>query len=138
MDLIGQDGGVAEALKRFRAMGRILYEDPAGDFEIIAGDIFEGATTRGNTNLIVALRVIDGYMLYSHGDKVKKVPLSQFIRAVESGDIEYRNPKEIDVERLSMAIIALDAMANRRSFEEAVHVMEDQFVHQMNTGNEVS
>ena len=118
-------------------MGRVLYEDPRGDFEIIAGDIFEAKTTKGNTNLIVALRVIDGFMLYAHGDKVKKTPFSDFLNAVESGEILWRNPKEIDVERLSMAAIALDAMANRRSFEQSVHVMEEQFIEQMKTGNQI-
>ena len=110
--------------EEFREIGKVIYE--CEKFDIRAGDIFEGKTHKGHTNLIVALRVWDGYMYYLHGDKAKKVPLKFFIRAIENSDIELRYADEIDTERLSMAAIMLDAMANRRTFEESLHIQSEQ------------
>lgn len=107
-------------------MGGVLYKDPAGEFEIHAGDIYEAKTTRGHTNLIVAMRCYEGWMFYAHGDKVKKVPLHEFVRALEAGDLQLRWPDEIDTERLSMCVIMLDAVANRRKFEESLHIKAEE------------
>lgn len=113
-------------LNEFRAMGKVLYVDPKGEFEIHAGDIYEARTTLGHTNLIVALREYNGWMYYAHGDKCRKVLARDFIRSVEDGSLELRWPDEIDKERLSMSVIMLDAIANRRTFEESMDIMADQ------------
>jgi hypothetical protein len=115
-----------EALEQFRNQGQVLYRDPAGEFEIHSGDVFEAKTVKGHTNLIIALRIYEGWLLYAHGDKVRKVPARQFINAIESGEIEIRWPDEIDTERLSLAVIMLDAIANRRTFEESLHVKAEE------------
>lgn len=113
-------------LNEFRAMGKVLYQDPKGEFEIHSGDIYEAKTTLGHTNLIVALRLYDGYLIYAHGDKCKKVKLQEFVRAIEGGELDLRWPDEIDKERLSMSVIMLDAIANRRSFEQSMELMADE------------
>ena len=115
-----------EEAKAFREVGRILYMDPEGQFDIRAGDVFEGETIKGTKNLVVALRIIDGWMLYSHSDKVRKVRIEEFVRSIESGDLELKYVDEIDTERLHMAQIGLDALANRRTWEEALQVQADQ------------
>jgi hypothetical protein len=117
---------LAEKLTNFREQGHILYEDPKGEFSVRSGDIFEAKTIKGHTNLIVALRHYQGWLLYAHGDKVRKVPMKQFVNAIESGEIEIRWPDEIDTERLSMAVIMLDAIANRRTFEESLHIKAEE------------
>lgn len=113
-------------IQQFRNQGQVLYVDPKGEFEIHSGDVYEAKTIKGHTNLIIALRIYEGWMLYAHGDKVKKTPANQFIRAIENGDIEIRWPDEIDTERLSMAVIMLDAIANRRTFEESLHIKAEE------------
>lgn len=121
----------------FRNQGQVLYKDPNGEFEIHAGDIYEAKTIKGHTNLIVALRNVNGFMIYAHGDKCKKTPYKEFIRAVESGDLQLRWPDEIDKERLSMAVIMLDAIANRRTFEESIEIMAenaDEYMAKMHGG----
>jgi hypothetical protein len=106
--------------KSFDQMGKVLYHDKKQGITIRAGNIFEAQTVKGNTNLIVTLRVIDGFMYYCHGDKVKKVKIDNFVSAVEHGDLQPRQAKEIDTERLTMATIGLDAVVNRRTGEEQI------------------
>lgn len=114
-----------QKLQDFRNMGGVLYKDPNGEFEIHAGDIFEAKTILGHTNLIVAMRLIEGWIIYAHGDKCKKVLLQEFVRGIEGGDLELRWPDDVDKERLSMAVIMLDAIANRRTFEQSIDLMSD-------------
>ena len=110
----------------FRGMGKLIYKDPEGNFEIRAGDLYEAKTVKGHTNLLVALRCIEGWVYYAHGDKVRKVQIEQFARAIEIGDLLLKWPDEIDTERLSMSVIALDAMANRRSFEQSLAIKSEE------------
>jgi len=114
-----------QALK-FRESGKILAKQEDGQYEIRAGDIYEGKTVRGHTNLIIALRIIDDFMCYGHGDTVKKTPLEHFLRAIESGDLVLKYLDEIDVERIAMCQIALDAIANRVTFEKAVDMQLEE------------
>ena len=133
-----EEAGMSPLLQ-FRAMGKMIYQDQRQELEIFAGDVFEGKTVRGSKNLIVAMRIHEDqqgkqWMIYMHKGP-KKVPLQHFIRAVECGDLELQNPFEMDVERLSMADIMFDAFANRRSFEEALTVTENQLSEQLQQGN---
>lgn len=104
----------------FKEMGKVLFFSEKDGVIIRAGQIFEARTVKGHTNLIVTGRVYDGYMYYFHGDKARKVKLDQFVKAVMSGDLQPRDPKEIDTERLSLATISIDAIANRRTGEEQI------------------
>lgn len=110
---------------RFDSMGKVLFHDQKAGLTIYAGNIFEGKTVKGGTNLIVAMRVYQGNMYYMHGDKAKKVPLNVFARAVMAGELIPRNIKEVDVERLQMCSIALDSIANRRTAEETINYYGD-------------
>ena len=118
----------------FVTMGKILLESPGDNLCIREGQLLQGKTVTGGTNLIVCMRVVDGHMIYAHGDKVKKIDIDTFIRAVLHGDLEPKMPKEIDTERLSMATIGMDAIANRRTVEEHIDLMgegaEERYLHE--------
>ena len=105
----------------FNDMGNVIYEDKSQGLTIREGQLFEAETVKGGKNLIVAMRrAVDGGILYAHGDKVRKVPIDQFVRAVLWGDLEPKLAQQIDPGRLSMASIGLDAIANRRTAEETL------------------
>ena len=109
----------------FEEMGRVLFLDPSQGIKIHAGQIYEARTVKGHTNLIVTMRVVDGWMVYMHADKAKKVKLDSFVHAVAHGDLQPRRADEIDTERLSMVSIGLDAIANRRTGEEMIEFYGD-------------
>lgn len=106
---------------KFDQMGKLIFFDAENGISIFAGNIFEAKTVKGSTNLIVVMRVINGFMYYMHGDKGRKVKMEQFISAIMHGDLIPRSAKEIDTERLSMCAIGLDAVANRRTAEETIN-----------------
>jgi len=106
---------------KFDQMGKLIFFDAENGVSIFAGNIFEGKTVKGSTNLIVAMRVLNGHMYYMHGDTGKKVPIGQFISAVLHGDLIPRAATEVDTERLSMCAIGLDSIANRRTAEETIN-----------------
>lgn len=105
---------------KFLEMGNLIFVDEKAGLEIREGQIFQAATVKGGKNLIVTMRCLDGFIYYVHGDKVKKVSMYSFVNAVMSGDLEPKHPKDIDTERMSMATIGLDAIANRRTAEEHI------------------
>lgn len=107
----------------FIEMGNVLYVDIKAGLTIREGQLFEAKTVKGGKNLIVAMRNVDGWMIYTHGDKVRKVQMETFVRAVYNGDLEPKHPKEIDTERLSMVQIGIDAFSNRRTAEEHIQIM---------------
>jgi hypothetical protein len=102
-------------------MGKLIFFDAENGVSIFAGNIFEGKTVKGSTNLIVAMRVLNGHMYYMHGDTGKKIPIEQFVSAVLYGELIPRKATEIDTERLSMCAIGLDSIANRRKAEETIN-----------------
>lgn len=118
----------------FRERAKLLASSEAG-YEIYAGDIYEAKTIMGNTNYVIAFRIMDDHMFYGQGDKVKKVPLEHFLRAIESGDLQLKYIDEVDVERIAMCQICLDAIANRRTFEQAVDMQLDQAERIFNGGH---
>lgn len=125
------DGDAFMDVSAFEEMGLYLGGSEKEGMVVRAGQIYEAKTVKGGKNLIVALRVLDGWMYYGHGDKLRKVKCEQFLDAIRHGDLEPKKVKEVDVGRLSMAIIGLDAMANRRTGEEQIQYMgegaEDRF-----------
>ena len=123
----------------FNEMGRELIVDHEAKFTVREGQIFEAPTVKGGKNLIVAMRVVEDangkWMVYTHGDKAKKVPVDVFHRAVLNGDIEPKKPTEVDAGRMSMAMIGIDAIANRRTGEEQLMMMEEEaFIRQQQGG----
>ena len=111
--------------RSFSEMGKVIYVDESQGLVIRAGQVFECKTVKGNTNLILTFGVRDGWMYYGHGDKGRKTRLEDFVRAVLSGDIQPRGHKEIDPERMEMSMIALDAIAHRRTGEETINYYGD-------------
>lgn len=112
--------------RRFDEMGKVLFEDPSCGLVIRAGNIFEARTVKGHTNLIMAMRVLEGWLYYVHADKVRKVRMEEFVSSVMHGDLQPRSYNEVDVGRLSMAGIALDSVANRRTGEETIQYYGEQ------------
>jgi hypothetical protein len=127
---------------KFREMGKLLFKSKNKEFSVYAGDIFEAKTVKGNKNLLVAIRVYPDeqgelWMFYLHGGNAKKVKLKEFVQACEAGDLELKKPIEIDVERLALCDIMFDGFCNRRTFEEAIDVTEEEMTSQILGGNEV-
>ena len=114
-----------EMVEIFRSQGPLLYADPQGDFDIRSGDVFRAQTVKGGYNYVIALRVFNGRMYYGHGDKVRYVPLYDFVNTVDHGDLEYVKMDELDRDKLSLSVIGLDAIANRRSAAESIDIMAD-------------
>lgn len=121
----------------FIDMGNVLYHDPSAELMIRAGQIFEAKTVKGGKNLIVAMRVVDGWMVYLHGDKAKKVSMFQFVNAVMGGELEPKMPTQVDVGRMSMAAIGIDAVANRRTAEERIDEIEEQAIARLQRGGAI-
>lgn len=121
-EIMAAQGGNGHQLNQqsFNEMGQVLFSDPAQGLTIRAGQIFEGRTVKGGTNLIITMRQKDGFMYYMHADKARKVSMESFVNAVMYGDLQPRLAQEVDTERLSMAAIGLDALANRRTAEETI------------------
>jgi len=109
----------------FEKMGPVILIDLKEGIKVHAGEIYEGKTVKGHTNLIVTMRSTDGFILYCHGDKIRKVKNETFMMAVLHGDLQPRKAKEIDTQRLAMATIGLDAVANRRTAEEQIEYYGD-------------
>lgn len=121
----------------FLDMGDILYSSPSQGLTIRAGQIFQGKTVKGGTNLIVAMRTMPGFMVYAHGDKVKKVDMETFINSVLHGDLEPKLINEVDPGRLSMSVIGLDAIANRRCGEVQIDAMTEKRIERMRSGPQI-
>lgn len=109
----------------FLEMGEVLFHDPKAGLTIRQGQIFECPTVKGGKNLIVTMRNVNGWMIYIHGDKARKTSMEVFVRAVMNGDIEPKMPNEVDAGRMSMAMIGIDAIANRRTGEETINAYEE-------------
>jgi len=109
-----------EQLQNFENMAGSIVEDHSQGIQVYAGQLFQGKTVKGGTNIIIAMRVMNNYMYYAHGDKLKKVPVETFVNAIRHGDLEPKKVAEVDVGRLDMAMIGLDAIANRRTGEESI------------------
>jgi hypothetical protein len=115
-----------EQLQSFETMAGSIVEDHSQGIQVYAGQLFQAKTVKGGTNLIIAMRVMNGFMIYAHGDKIKKVPVETFVNAIRHGDLEPKKIRDIDPGRLDMAMIGLDAIANRRTGEESLSFYGDQ------------
>lgn len=131
-----KDGEAFLDVGSFEEMGLYLGGDAKDGIVVRAGQIYEAKTVKGGKNLIVALRYLDGWMYYGHGDKIRKVKGDQFLNAIRHGDLEPKNVKEVDVGRLSMAIIGLDAIANRRTAEQQIQFMGDSAEERFRRGDQ--
>lgn len=116
----------SDHFQSYQDSGKVLYEDPSQGIVIRQGYIYEAPTVKGGTNLIVAMRVYDGWMFYMHADRCKKTQMHEFVRAIASGDIQPRSLKQVDVERLAQCAIGLEAFANHRTTEQHIDYMEEE------------
>ena len=98
-----------------------VIQTNAGLFQM--GDIFEAETRKGSKNYIVFFFVKDGMVYYCHGDKAKKVPESTFQKLIDYGDLVPVPPEKRDPERLSLAVLGLQAMSNGITFQDYLKVM---------------
>ena len=100
-----------EQLQTFENMAGSIVEDHSQGIQVYAGQLFQAKTVKGGTNVIIAMRVMNNFMYYAHGDKLKKVPVETFVNAIRHGDLEPKKVSEVDVGRLDMAMIGLDAIS---------------------------
>lgn len=131
----GRDCPQQDMWDRFNEMGDIAVSRLDQGLIIREGQLFEGKTVKGGKNLIVTLRAKDGWMYYLHGDRAKKVEIDRFVNAVLCGDLEPKLAQDVDVGRLSMAAIALDALANRRSVDQQIDAVAETAEHRFMGGD---
>ena len=98
-----------------------FIETEGGTFYM--GDIFKAKTVKGNMNYIVFFFKKDDQIYYCHGDRAKKAKCEEFQRGISYGDIQYVPREEVDVERWSLSVIALKAMANGMTFNDYLDVL---------------
>lgn len=87
------------------------------------GDIFEAETKKGGKNYIVFFFVKNDWVYYCHGDKAKKISESHFRKLIDYGDLVPVPPEKRDPERLSLAVLGLQAMSNGVTFNDYLKVM---------------
>jgi hypothetical protein len=124
---------VNDEAESFDDMGPILVVTPGG-CHIRGGHVWKAPTAKGSYNYIISMRVIKGWMYYIHGDKVKKVSVEKFCQCVDDGEFDRVKYSQMDAERLNMSMIGLDAIANRRTYEDSIKVSEDEMEAAFNSG----
>jgi len=87
------------------------------------GQIFEAKTVKGGVNYVLFLFQQHGLAYYAHGDKSKKVPKEKFIQLIESGELNPIERSKADPERIALAVLGLQAMAQGLSFNDYMKVI---------------
>lgn len=105
------------------------------------GQYFEAKTVKGGKNIILVLKaetpslinatskhvydtnIGESWVFYIHGENVKKDRYKHFYLGVSHGDLEPKCKTDIDIERLTMDAIVLEALSKGISTDE---VMEDR------------
>jgi hypothetical protein len=129
-------GLTKEIVEQYRAAGikvangvalNTILESNGGIFQM--GDIFEAETTSGGKNYIVFMfqrrdpRDGSEWVYYCHGDRGKKVEKNHFLKLIDYGDLEFVPRENADVEKISLAVLGLKAMAEGMLFEDYLKVM---------------
>jgi len=101
---------------------RMILTTPWGvAFE--SGQIFEAQTTKGGMNYVLFLFQTPSWVYYCHGEKAKKVPKEKFLQLVEGGELNPIERHKADPDRISMAVLGLNAMAQGLSFNDYMKVI---------------
>ncbi len=101
---------------------RMILRTPWGlAFE--SGQIFEAQTVKGGTNYVLFLFQTPSWVYYCHGDKAKKVPKEKFLQLVEGGELNPIERRKADPDRISMAVLGLNAIAQGLSFNDYMKVI---------------
>lgn len=98
-----------------------IIQTNAGMFQM--GDVFEAETTKGTKNYVIFMFVKDNFAYYFHGDRAKKVRVDTFQKLIDYGDLDPVAPHKRDPERMSLAVLGLNAMSHGLSFNDYVNVM---------------
>lgn len=123
--------------KQFRLSQPVIYYDRSSGLEIRQRDIFEGKNVKGGTTLIVVLRILPDWTYYLINKKnamgqvepmCKKCSSTEFIRAIESGDIWMCDHNKVDIERFSLAFIMSEAFLNGSTIEKAIETDEAEMI----------
>lgn len=103
----------------------MLITTNAGVFE--SGQVFEAQTVKGGTNYVFFMFIRD-YLngkkeaYYIHGTKALKMPLQRFLDHVDAGELYPVPNDKLDPERMSLAVLGLNAMTNGLSFNDYLKV----------------
>lgn len=104
---------------------QMLIKTNGGTFEY--GQAFEAQTVKGSTNYVIFAFVridLQGnkWAYYFHGDRAKKMPLQRFQDHIDAGELNPVPNDKLDPERMSLAVLGLNAMANGLSFNDYLKV----------------
>lgn len=123
--------------KLFRLRQPVIYYDKESQLEIRQRDIFEGKNVRGNTTLIVVLRILPDWTYYLINKKnakgqiepmCQKVRSDDFIRQVEAGELWLVDHRKVDYERFSLGFIMAESFLNGFTLEEKIAVDEQEMM----------
>ena len=116
MDKVDAKGGTENS-------GKALFlQTPWQEHPYPMGSVFNAQTVKGGKNYVIFMMVNNGWAIYCHGDKAKKVPVAKFIELIGSGDLEYVPKEAQDPEKKSLAVLGLMAMANGMGFEDYMKI----------------
>lgn len=116
---------INENAESFDDLGPVLIVTPGGCL-IRGGHVWKAPTSKGGYNYLITMRIFNGWMYYAHGDRIKKIQAERFCQCVDEGEFDHVKYTEMDQERLSMAMIGFDAIANRRTYEQSMEVSEQE------------
>lgn len=114
---------VSENMPRPEQSGSRFELATPWDTTFYSGDIFKAQTVSGGHNYIIFMLVNNGWVYYCHGDRSKKVPYKDFMNLIEDGSLEYVSREKTDPERMSLAVLGLQAMANGLTFNDYLKVI---------------
>lgn len=98
-----------------------VIETNGGVFQM--GDVFEAETVKGHKNYIVFFFRKGDVIYYVHGDRAKKVAASHFLKMIDYGDLVHVPRDKCEPERLSLAVLGLNAVANGMAFNDYLNVI---------------
>lgn len=100
---------------------RLQVNTDAGTFE--CGSFFEAETVKGGKNYIIFMMTYNGWTYYMHGDRAKKIPEADFKNKINWGDLVPIARDKVDIEKSSLSVLSMLAMANGLSFNDYMKVI---------------
>lgn len=92
------------------------------------GSVFEAETVKGGKNYVLFMRTHQDpggreWVIYAHGDKMKKVYAEHFKKMIGYGDLVFVPREKVDPERIALCVLGLNAQANGLAFNDYLKVI---------------
>jgi hypothetical protein len=93
------------------------------------GTVFEAETVKGGKNYVLFMRTHKDpkdqreWVIYAHGDKMKKVYKEHFVKMICYGDLSFVPREKVDPERIALCVLGLNANANGLAFNDYMKVI---------------